>query len=99
DAGGALRVLAAAGFALVVITNQSAIARGELDHERLARVHEALRAKLEGDGVEIDLFVVCPHHDSEGFAPYRRVCPCRKPRPGMLLEAAERLELDLERSW
>ncbi len=95
----ALRSLGDAGFRLVVITNQSAIARGELDHERLARVHEALALELERDGATIDLFVACPHHESEGFAPYRRLCPCRKPRPGMLLDAAERLDLDLAKSF
>ncbi|MCE9594932.1 MAG: HAD-IIIA family hydrolase [Planctomycetes bacterium] len=98
-AGEALAALREAGFAVVVVTNQSAIARGELDHERLARVHAALAERVEQDGGRIDLFLACPHHESDGLAPYRRTCACRKPRPGMLLEAAQRLDLDLTRSW
>lgn len=99
---GAARAIARlndAGLAVVVPTNQSAIARGELDVERLARVHAALSERLASEGAHVDLFLHCPHHESEGFAPYRRACACRKPRPGMLLEAAQRLGLDLARSW
>lgn len=95
----ALASLARAGFALVVVTNQSAIARGELDHERLARVHRHMAAELARGGAAIDLFVACPHHETEGLPPYRRACACRKPEPGMLHDAARRLGLDLARSW
>ncbi|MCK6446290.1 MAG: HAD family hydrolase [Planctomycetes bacterium] len=95
----ALATLARAGFAIVVVTNQSAIAVGALDHERLARVHRALADELARQGATIDLFVACPHLDRDGLPPYRRACPCRKPKPGMLLDAAERLGLDLARSW
>ncbi|MBI5432223.1 MAG: HAD-IIIA family hydrolase [Planctomycetes bacterium] len=99
DAARALASLSAAGFALVVVTNQSAIAQGWLDHERLARVHRAIADELALGGARIDLFVACPHHDREGLPPYRRACACRKPQPGMLHDAARRLGLDLQRSW
>ena len=99
---GAAEVLAdvrAAGFLCVLVTNQSAIARGLLDLERLARVHDALRERLAAEGARFDLVLHCPHHPSEGFPPYRRACPCRKPEPGLVLEAARRLPIDLARSW
>lgn len=95
----ALASLSRAGFAIVVVTNQSAIAVGALDHERLARVHRALADELALGGAAVDLFVACPHLDRDGLPPYRRACECRKPKPGMLLEAAARLGLDLPRSW
>jgi D-glycero-D-manno-heptose 1,7-bisphosphate phosphatase len=76
----------AAGLALVVVTNQPDISRGALAASDLNAMHDRLRAL-----VPIDEIYVCPHDDAEG-------CPCRKPRPGMILEAARRLELDLNRS-
>lgn len=75
-----------AGLALVVVTNQPDVARGKLDPEILETIHERLRAELPLDDV-----VVCPHDGHEG-------CWCRKPRPGMILDAARRLELDLDHS-
>ncbi len=83
----ACRDLRAAGFALVVVTNQPDIARGT---DTLANV-EALNAAVAAE-VPIDEFVTCPHDDADA-------CACRKPLPGMLLDAAGRLGLDLERSF
>lgn len=93
----ALASLQRAGFALVIVTNQSALARGELDHERLARVHAHLCEAVAP--ARIDGVFVCPHHGLEGLAPYRRECPCRKPRSGLLRDAERVLGLDLARSW
>lgn len=76
-----------AGFALVVVTNQPEIARGTLDSETVARQNDVLREALPLDEV-----VVCPHDDRDG-------CDCRKPKPGMLIAAAERLEIDLASSF
>ena len=95
----ALARLTKAGFALVIITNQSAIARGELDHEQLARVHAHLREQCAGAGASIAGIFVCPHHPSDGRAPYRRTCTCRKPASGLFTDAACALGLDLARSW
>ena len=95
----ALRDAMALGFRLVIITNQSGIARGMLTEERLQQIHETLRHRLHADGVAIDGIYYCPHHPDEGIAPYRTVCDCRKPKPGMLERAARELDLDLGRSF
>lgn len=78
--------LAEAGLALVVITNQPDIARGRLSITEVDEMHRILREHLPLTEV-----VVCPHDDADG-------CSCRKPRPGMILDAAQRLGLDLSRS-
>ena len=74
------------GYALVVVTNQPDIARGTQSRAEVDRMHEFLRQRLPLDDV-----VVCPHDDADD-------CPCRKPRPGMFLDAARRLRLDLRES-
>jgi D-glycero-D-manno-heptose 1,7-bisphosphate phosphatase len=95
----ALARLRAGGWRLVLATNQSGVARGLLDEQRLFEIHVELERQLAREGARLDLLLHCPHHPEEGTAPYRRACSCRKPQPGMLLEAAERLELDLSRCW
>lgn len=75
-----------AGFAVVVVTNQPEVARGTMDRVVLDEMHAVLVRDLS-----IDEVLVCPHDDADE-------CPCRKPRPGMLLDAAERMDLDLSRS-
>lgn len=94
-----LALLVREGYQLVIVSNQSGIARGNLDHERLARVHAHLVSELAARGAPVALTLSCPHHESAGLPPYRRACGCRKPRPGMLAAAAVRLELELQRSW
>lgn len=95
----ALRRLKEAGYLLCVVTNQSGVARGLLDEDRLAEIHDRLRALLAAEGVELDWIGYCPHHPTEGRPGYRANCSCRKPRPGMMLEAAATLGISLERSW
>ena len=93
----ALAALAAQGFALVVVTNQSGIALGRFDMEAFARLRRALKQRLRDEAeVELTDFLHCPHApDAEG----RPVCACRKPRPGMLFQAARRHGIDLGCSW
>lgn len=95
----ALRRIQSAGCAAVVLTNQSAIARGWMTHYDLERVHAALLGRLAAEGVGVDGILHCPHLESGGLPPYHRVCGCRKPAPGLLLEAAALWNLDLSRSW
>ena len=87
-----------AGFAVVVVTNQSAVARGFITEADLEEIHGEMRRQLNRAGAEVDGIYYCPHHPDQGNAPYRTVCDCRKPKPGLLLRAASELDLDLGRS-
>lgn len=100
----ALRRLNEAGLPAVLVTNQSGIARGLFGEDDLARVHAALARALRLEGAHLDGIHYCPHLPPEEGSPapggpYRRVCDCRKPAPGLLREAARVHGLDLERSW
>ena len=88
-----------AGFAAIVVTNQSAVARGMLSEPELERVHDELRRRLLHAGARLDGVYACPHHPTEGEPPYRRECECRKPKSGLIRRAARELALDLSRSW
>jgi D-glycero-D-manno-heptose 1,7-bisphosphate phosphatase len=96
---GALAALGAAGFALVVATNQAGVARGYYDEAAVARVHRRLRALLAAGGSRLDAVLYCPHHPDGTVAAYAVACRCRKPAPGMLEAAAERFGLDLGASY
>jgi D-glycero-D-manno-heptose 1,7-bisphosphate phosphatase len=95
----ALARLAEHGYVLVVVTNQSAIARGTTTFDELREVHRHLAGRLAEHGATIAAFYVCPHHPSDGTAPYVRACACRKPAPGLLARALAELDLDPARSW
>ena len=87
-----------AGYILPVVTNQSAIARGFITEFELGEIHREMRRQLAQAGAEVDEIFYCPHHPEHGSPPYLKACACRKPEPGLLLRAAEELDLDLERS-
>jgi D-glycero-D-manno-heptose 1,7-bisphosphate phosphatase len=91
----ALRELAAAGFALVVVTNQAGVARGYYGEDAVERVHRRLRKLLAAGGVALDGIWYCPHHPDGTVAELARACRCRKPGPGMLEAAAAELGVDL----
>lgn len=94
-----VRLFNQAGWRTVVVTNQSGIARGLLDERALAEVHARLADELARSGARLDAILHCPHHPEHGEPPLRRACACRKPAPGLILEAARRDELDLAASW
>ena len=94
----ALRLLNRAGYATVVITNQSAIGRGIIDEAFLATVHGEIDARLSLGNARIDRYYHCPHHPDAEVAPLRRVCRCRKPAPGMIEQACREMGLDPGRS-
>ncbi len=107
-AAAACRDLKRAGFALVVVTNQGAVARGECTIAQVeatnARLREVLKAESGGgaDGqpeVELDAIYFCPYHPKGSVPPFNIEHPTRKPHPGMFLAAAADLHLDLSRSW
>lgn len=95
----AVRRLNDAGLAAVLVTNQSAVARGLLDERGLAAIHARLADELSAAGARLDGVYWCPHHPTEGVGAYRVECDCRKPRPGLLRRAAGELGIDLARSW
>jgi len=95
----ALVRLRRAGVATVVVTNQSGIARGYFDERAYARVQARVDSLLAAGGALLDGSYHCPHHPELGEPPWRRQCECRKPAPGMILQAARELGLDLERSF
>lgn len=95
----AVRALNLRGLAAVVVTNQSAVARGLIDEPQLALIHGRLGELLAQGGAHLEGIFHCPHHPDHGEEPFRRVCDCRKPAPGLLLRAARLLDLDLGASW
>lgn len=88
-----------AGVPVVVVTNQSGVARGFFPESRIAEVHARLVELLAAESARVDAFYHCPHHPDGTVPEYRIACDCRKPKPGMLLAAARDLGLDLARSW
>ncbi|MFT7485132.1 MAG: D-glycero-D-manno-heptose 1,7-bisphosphate phosphatase [Candidatus Paceibacteria bacterium] len=98
-AGAAIARLNKAGYLCVVITNQSGIARGLFDEEQLNKIHARMDDLLAEEGASIDHYGYCPHHPQNGNKTYRKKCECRKPKPGLLLEAQAALSIDMSRSW
>ena len=95
----ALRLLKRAGYTLVVVTNQSAIARGVIDEAFLDQVHRELSTRLARGGATIDRYYYCPHLADAPVERYRQACRCRKPGPGMIEQACQELGLDPARSF
>jgi D-glycero-D-manno-heptose 1,7-bisphosphate phosphatase len=95
----ALQLLKKKGYALVLVTNQSGIARGLFSEKQFMHLTEWMDWSLADRDVDLDGIYYCPHHPTEGEAPYRQVCECRKPAPGMLLDAAKELDIDLASSY
>jgi D-glycero-D-manno-heptose 1,7-bisphosphate phosphatase len=93
-----IRRIRALGYLVVVITNQSGIARGLFSEADVSSLHEWMREILAHDGAKIDGFYVCPHHPTAGQGPYRRQCTCRKPKPGLFHQAARELSICVEES-
>jgi histidinol-phosphate phosphatase family protein len=90
--GEGLRQLKAAGFKIIVVTNQSGIARGFLTPETLDKIHDKMRTDLDAYNTGVDAIYYCPHHPDDG-------CECRKPSPKMIFDAASDLDIDISRSY
>lgn len=94
----AIRAVNQAKIPLVIITNQSGIARGFLTEKKLEEIHDRIKALLTEKGAHIDAIYYCPHHPDIGTPNYRQMCDCRKPAPGLFLRAAREMNIDLSRS-
>jgi D-glycero-D-manno-heptose 1,7-bisphosphate phosphatase len=90
--------LKAMGYLLVVVTNQSGIARGMYSEDDFHSLTEWMDWNFADKGVELDGIYYCPHHAENGIGEYKVDCDCRKPKPGMLIDAANFLKIDLSQS-
>ncbi|KTS27309.1 D-glycero-beta-D-manno-heptose 1,7-bisphosphate 7-phosphatase [Pantoea sp. BS_8] len=95
----ALQQLKKMGFALVVVTNQSGIARGTFSEDQFMQLTEWMDWSLADRDVDLDGIYFCPHHPDATVEAYRQQCDCRKPQPGMLLAAQEELHIDMAASY
>ena len=95
----AIRNFNRGGLRAIVVSNQAGVARGYFSEDLVLQVHSELRREMERAGAWFDAVYYCPHHPSAGEPPYRRVCHCRKPKPGMLWRAVEEFGVDLGRSF
>lgn len=95
----AIRGFNRGGVKAIVVTNQAGVARGYFSEELVVRVHSKLGREMERAGAWFDAVYYCPHHPTAGEPPYRQVCDCRKPKPGMLWRAAREFGVDVGRSF
>jgi D-glycero-D-manno-heptose 1,7-bisphosphate phosphatase len=95
----AIRLINQSDMKAVVITNQAAIAKGFATEAFVREIHGHLQGMLQQKGAAIDAFYYCPHHPTEGSPAYRRICNCRKPAPGLFLQAARDMDIDLDASF
>lgn len=95
----ALQLLQAAGYQLIIVTNQPGIAFSYYTEDDVQRVYQFLTNELLQQGVQLNGFYYCPHHNQGSNPSYANACNCRKPLPGMLLQAATDLDINLESSW
>ncbi len=93
-----MRQLQALGYALVVVTNQSGIARGYYTEDDFQSLSNTMRHWLHGHGIDLAGIFYCPHHPQGSEKNYTEVCNCRKPAPGLIVEAAKQLGLSLQDS-
>jgi D-glycero-D-manno-heptose 1,7-bisphosphate phosphatase len=87
------------GFALVLVTNQSGIARGKFTEEQFIRLTEWMDWSLADRGVDLDGIYFCPHHPEGVVEAFTQICECRKPMPGMFLLAKDELNIDMAASY
>ena len=99
----AIKKINESGYLAIVVTNQPVIARGEVTYEQLDMIHNKMETLLGHNGVYVDAIYYCPHHPHSGYEgeikELKIECECRKPKPGMLLEAARNFNIDLSESW
>ena len=103
NAAEAIKLINRSGYLAIVVTNQPVIARGECTYEKLEEIHKKLKTLLGREGAYVDDILYCPHHPDRGFdgevPELKIVCNCRKPKTGMIDEAAARYNIDVSQSW
>jgi D-glycero-D-manno-heptose 1,7-bisphosphate phosphatase len=90
--GPAVKTLSRKGYKVIVISNQSGVARGYFPEENVRKINEKINKKIAKEGAHIDAFYYCPHHPDEN-------CQCRKPKTGMLEQAKKDFDIDYKKSW
>jgi len=95
----AIKLLNIHRFLVIVISNQSGVARGYFPIELVNEVHSRMKTMLEKEGAWVDAVYFCPHHPSGNVAEYRKACDCRKPATGMVRKAIDRFDIDLKSSY
>ena len=99
----AIKAINKSGYLAIVVTNQPVIARGDCTFEELQTIHDKMETELGKVGAFVDAIYVCPHHTDKGFEgerpEYKCNCDCRKPKPGLLLQAAKDFNIDLSESY
>lgn len=95
----AIKLLNENNYLVVVASNQGAIARGLLTEQTLYEIHNKMKAQLAGHDAFVDAIYYCPHHPDGRIKELAFRCNCRKPMPGMLLEAAAKFNIDFSKSW
>lgn len=94
-----IKKLNEAGWRVIIISNQSGVARGIISEDILQTIDKTMHKLLLAQGAHLDGTYYCPHHPEHGVYPYKEDCDCRKPSPGMLKQAAREHQLDLSRSF
>ncbi|WP_127448793.1 D-glycero-beta-D-manno-heptose 1,7-bisphosphate 7-phosphatase [Veillonella sp. 3310] len=87
------------GYDIIVVTNQSGVARGYYTEEDVQALHAEMSRRLEAEGVHILAYYYCPHHPEGTVEEYKKACDCRKPNPGMLTKAIEEWHVDVDGSF
>ena len=87
------------GWLAIVVTNQAGVARGYFSEDMVKTVHTHMLEELENAGAKLDAIYYCAHHPSIGEPPYRFDCDCRKPKPGLISQAARDFNIDVAKSW
>lgn len=95
----AVRMLNDAGFLVIMHTNQTVIGWGQVSENELTHMHEILCKRLRTQGAHIDAIYYCPHHPDAPLKKYRKICQCRKPEIGMLRDAMEKYQIDVNQSF
>lgn len=98
-----IKTINKSGYLAIVVTNQPVIARGECTFDELQKIHDKMETELGKEGAFLDAIYICPHHKDKGFEgerpDYKFDCDCRKPKPGLLLQAAKDFNIDLSQSY